>query len=199
MDRFRIALRRKAPRSSMVWRVELQKRGVPHLHCLLWCASPEDVDTVRAAWLAALRIADNKHARRYAVKIEQDRGGDTWGRYLLAHTVKHKREQLGWKGRQWGVFNPDNLQPVEPVGLTSAYLHDPGTMPALLRVLSRITGKNKRRRVNVWFGRGRVIFGTHADLKARFGKLLETLKDAKRPPLTVREWLAIQAREAGRV
>lgn len=26
--------------------------------------------------------------------------------YVGAHAAKHKRDQLGWKGRQWGVICP---------------------------------------------------------------------------------------------
>jgi len=35
--------------------------------------------------------------------------------YLAAHTGKHKQEQLGWKGRQWGIVGSKWLHEREPV------------------------------------------------------------------------------------
>jgi hypothetical protein len=94
---------------SYVYRVELQKRGVPHLHIVAWI--PEGTKHHRLfseRWIEMLppeRQAMKGVARHCAVYeyFPQGDAGIEWFGYLVAHTSKSKKEQLGWKGKQWGV------------------------------------------------------------------------------------------------
>lgn len=106
----------------MVWRIELQvlTRRQAHWHCVLWI---DGNATYRAVMIAELwRKVVRSHVGVLSRKT--DRGFDLHGvdmrcldgatatgliGYLCDHASKHKREQLGWRGRQWGVVNRDAL------------------------------------------------------------------------------------------
>ena len=101
---------------AIIYRVELQKRGTPHIHCLLWHLNlyqhfDDETywfnrirDSFLELWLKATREERNEHLERYAIHLEW--GLDTkWQEYMVAHTTKKKETQLGWKGRQWGILN----------------------------------------------------------------------------------------------
>jgi len=135
---------------ALVWRIELQTRGQPHIHCICWCK--DGPYYVREAWFYALailgpyegpavtaqgnakltqnesgetvqetiRVHDRafwKGAVQHAVRIDEigDESNIGWWRYLAAHASKSKQSQLGWKGRQWGVFNARHLDLAKPV------------------------------------------------------------------------------------
>lgn len=89
-----------------IWRVELQRRDVPHIHCVAWTPFP---DAWRSAWLAVWGVSDEADHCAHAVHI---RAMDctTWLSYTAAHTSKHKTAQLGWRGRQWGIWGRRWLQ-----------------------------------------------------------------------------------------
>lgn len=89
---------------SGFWRVELQKRGTPHLHCLAYTNNPS---AWRDAWLAVWGVSDPDH-KRFAVKFTSATGSG-WLTYVATHATKHKSDQLGWLGRQWGIFNRSAL------------------------------------------------------------------------------------------
>ncbi len=100
----------------MVWRIELQLRKQAHWHCVLWL---NDLAAARAVMIAELwRKVVRSHVG--ALSRRTDEGFDAHGvdmrcldgatatgliGYLCDHASKHKRYQLGWKGRQWGVVN----------------------------------------------------------------------------------------------
>lgn len=115
-------LRKRLDRAgiSAVWRVELQRRGVPHLHVIAWVppASGEDKPwrVVTEGWLDCLppdrraMPGASQHAakavlmRDHAGKVDPVRGGGLeWLAYLCAHSSKSKVAQLGWQGKQWGI------------------------------------------------------------------------------------------------
>lgn len=109
----------------LVWRVELQKRGQPHLHCvafadisviLRFCLQwyklldslPDvyNVETVGASRKDVVLISRAfLHGSQYAIDVQKLQGDFKAWRYLVAHMSKGKREQLGWSGRNWGVCN----------------------------------------------------------------------------------------------
>ena len=125
-------LRRKFPRVGWFWRVELQKRLSVHWHMVGLVPDGATVDEgeIRRLWSVfceRLREGMSSHRgfARYAVDItwRDDIAKSTV--YLSAHTSKHKVEQLGWIGRQWGVINraalsfePVNVARVEPWEVT---------------------------------------------------------------------------------
>lgn len=102
--RFRQAVRRS--KWAGLWRVELQKRKTPHLHVAFWLPVGVDVDQVASLWLKATREHTDAEAVKHAVRgreIEQNESG--WAVYMALHDGKHKAAQLGWEGKQWGIWN----------------------------------------------------------------------------------------------
>lgn len=110
---------------AIVWRVELQKRKVPHLHCIAWTPSGMPAEArnklIYQAWWWSLpeekRWADGAWAHCCHVKgpytdIEQS---PKWLAYIAAHAGKRKKEQLGWKGKQWGIVNRKLFSPRSPM------------------------------------------------------------------------------------
>lgn len=109
----------------LVWRVELQRRGQPHLHCVLFC----NVSIVLQFFMQWYRLLDKLPcvynmesvtskskdvvlvSRAYlsgashAVEMQRLSGDFRAWRYLVAHMSKSKVEQLGWSGRNWGCCN----------------------------------------------------------------------------------------------
>jgi len=105
---------------AVVWRVELQRRGIPHLHCVVWTPADMPIEKRNAllyvAWWDALpdekKFAPGAWAHAAHVKgpytdIEQS---PKWLGYVAAHASKHKKEQLGWKGKQWGIINRERFE-----------------------------------------------------------------------------------------
>ncbi len=152
-----------------VWRVELQRRKTPHLHCFFWIplqgaalkasGGPEIPPEVRryvrrqqklikALWLQSIQT-DHPWAVKYAFKAKV--GGVVpdikWILYNCLHNSKSKQDQLGWQGKQWGVWCRSMFKPVEPV----VYELQPAQVYALVRLVNRWL-KSKRK------GKGRKKF-----------------------------------------
>ena len=121
IKRFRTYLQRKYPAWAALWRVELQKRAAPHLHCIFWIPGNLPANLVfralRKLWLAATGEEEDRDSRRYAVKGGPIEGGreSGWLVYTALHSGKHKTEQLGWQGKQWGLWNRDAWQLRPPI------------------------------------------------------------------------------------
>lgn len=138
--RFGVAFRRAFPHSAMIYRVELQERGAPHIHALTWLAK-EDTSEARGTpvvphapdvvlFLAQFRITHDwlrsvhdlhrgsyRAFERYGVKVEPIADAGAMFRYLADHASKHKQAQLGYKGKQWGIIGESNLSKREPLVL----------------------------------------------------------------------------------
>lgn len=140
LHRFEVAFRRQYPHSGMIFRVELQKRGAPHVHALLYLAV---ADTRTPAWHACAphggaawsavaelelgamwraAVPDLHHGslaafERFGCKVEPIADAGAMFRYLADHASKHKQAQLGYKGKQWGIVGRKNLVKREPVVL----------------------------------------------------------------------------------
>lgn len=105
---------------GVVWRVELQKRGTPHLHCVVW--TPEALDMTErnrqlyVAWWECLpeekRFSPGawKHAAHVKGPYTDIEQSPKWLAYVAAHASKRKKEQLGWQGKQWGRINEKLFQ-----------------------------------------------------------------------------------------
>jgi hypothetical protein len=104
----RFRMRAKRLGVPFVWRAELQRRKTPHVHAVAWIRPGRqgafDNLLFRNGWLECVREQDDPESRRHAVEIRelQNHG---WLVYLALHHGKHKREQLGWEGKQWGIVN----------------------------------------------------------------------------------------------
>lgn len=132
VHRFRTAFVRRFPKSAAIYRVELQERGAPHLHALVWMAA-EDLAALlpcacRGAAEAAGALAADKLSElwrravvdlhhgslrafeEHGTKVESIKSAGAMFRYLADHASKHKQAQLGYKGKQWGIIGRGNLE-----------------------------------------------------------------------------------------
>ena len=151
IERFRISFMRRFPKSYLVYRVELQQRGAPHIHAIVHfhkddllsdmglkpsAVTPSAVGMaafdIKRLWLDSVdldsmpdrRAIDDWRFRKYGAKTEAV-NRDGMMRYLSDHASKRKQAQLGWKGRQWGVFGKANRVPYEVLKVPSEVLGSP--------------------------------------------------------------------------
>lgn len=131
---FQVKFRQQLPNDVLIWRIELQKRGAPHIHGIIYTKDPENTKgTLSTIWLEdtfnlAKRIGaefNGAFGIKYAIRFDRLVGVENIGyyRYLVDHATKHKREQLGYKGRQWGVINAKGLSRKSPLG-TLSFIND---------------------------------------------------------------------------
>lgn len=118
----------------LIWRIELQRRKQAHWHCVM--LAPDGTDTtgsvvsvmsVAQAWRRLVYRFFGPFNERttygfelhgvQVVDLTQATATGIVG-YLCDHTSKHKQEQLGWIGRQWGVINKRSLKSGERTLLT---------------------------------------------------------------------------------
>lgn len=85
------------------WRVELQRRAVPHVHSVLWLPDGLDPEEAKLLWLRATGETGDEASERYSMQAKPLLSG-AWAAYIAAHAGKHKGAQLGWLGKQWGVI-----------------------------------------------------------------------------------------------
>jgi hypothetical protein len=109
-------LGRKAPKLAIVWRLEYQKRGAPHVHCIVYNAPYIDKTWIRDAWGQIIgqdapftrieMIKSHRHlmsyASKYAAKLEVC--GFNSVTYLTDGVGFEKYRGMS-PGRVWGVFN----------------------------------------------------------------------------------------------
>lgn len=121
-------------RIPFVWRVELTKRKRPHVHAVGWSSDGVvGIAVWQSAWWDIADAYIYRGGEEHACVVELLRGAD-WFKYLACHTSKHKEEQLGWQGRQWGVVRRGLLQDVG----TSFFLTDRQLFRSL-RVVRRLS------------------------------------------------------------
>jgi len=108
--RFRMKLLRRG--LAMIWRVELQKRKMPHVHAAVFAPAGlagEAWGWVQADWLESLpkENASLPGAMTHAVHVKGPYSdveqSPRWLAYLTGHASKKKKDQLGWEGKQWGI------------------------------------------------------------------------------------------------
>lgn len=107
---FAMALKRLANKGLisqnlyLLWRIELQKNGTPHFHIVLSTDNSSDIVAFRDRFfdyvIKLLRYSPPDNA--FEVRSLKD--SDEAYSYVSSHSSKHKRSQLGWQGRQWGIY-----------------------------------------------------------------------------------------------
>lgn len=171
-------------KSAAVYRAELQKRGAPHLHIILFMCNDELDITSNVNWnrydyikhqgdrLAAytqtkyftlfqeLTFYWCKWVANILTSVEQDyqkwfyQLGFGIGarlelltdqgamiRYIVDDTTKHKQEQLGYEGKQWGKFGSKNFIKQESIYTNSI---DDDLNNSMRIKIGRIIGKMRR-------------------------------------------------------
>lgn len=103
----------------LVYRVELQTNGMPHLHCVSYFQKISDCFNVQEAWwesLFSIEYEDEEYGKisliqrdgalLYSCMLSAPTSNFTqWYRYLCSHATKQKQAQLGYKGKHWGICN----------------------------------------------------------------------------------------------
>lgn len=134
-NRFGIAFRRARPRWAAIFRVELQQRGAPHIHAIVYAPVEEfrgiytNVlysrlhDFFWGLWWDALKH-DLKGGSldgfyRYGIRADYIRTEAAIYRYLADHATKSKQAQLGYRGKQWGILNRKALVRRPPLGFAA--------------------------------------------------------------------------------
>lgn len=112
--RFRTYFLRKCPRSGFIWRVELQKNKMPHLHLVSYIRSNDDVRSLFfSLWNDSVDglfpIPDFQSFFKYSVHVSLLDNSIAAFRYISDHGSKRKQAQLGWRGRQWGIVGRSNF------------------------------------------------------------------------------------------
>lgn len=140
--RFGVLFRRSFPNSAMIFRVELQQSGKPHVHALTYIKYPDGIPTLGGAPVVAPQggdvvrdliylslqrlweksVPDLHHGSimgfwKHGVKVEPLKNEGAMMRYICDHTSKHKQAQLGYKGKQWGKIGDKNLVKAPSVSL----------------------------------------------------------------------------------
>lgn len=116
VHRFRVYWLRCFPDCGCVYRVELQKRKVPHLHLISYHRSfdiPHLRDDYFRLWLLSVRhLYGGKLSSfsRYGVYLDTQLSSVRALQYLSDHSSKSKQAQLGYKGKQWGIWGRDNFK-----------------------------------------------------------------------------------------
>lgn len=95
------------------------KIRTPHLHCIVWSNAPSDLVQFSADWCAAVE----RHFKipsldpQVAAKVSEITSCQQAFQYVANHTSKHKRDQLGWPGRQWGIYygTKENRRKLSPI------------------------------------------------------------------------------------
>lgn len=141
-NRFGVSFRRRFGASVAVFRHELQCRKVPHCHLVVYLSDFDFPVVARgrsatlgdfrsivfSMWLNALKGFgyDVKLSafHKCGVKVQLLNGNIAMFRYLCDHVSKHKKSQLGYKGKQWGIINKSLFVPVKPVKYSFDSLDD---------------------------------------------------------------------------
>lgn len=114
LDSFLKALKRKYPKAAGVWKLEPQKRGVPHYHLLVWNASPW-MRWVAKTWFRIVGSGDPRHlaAGTRVEKLRSYRG--TLAYVGKNYLTKECGDSERYWGRYWGVFNAKCLPYAEAI------------------------------------------------------------------------------------
>ena len=164
ISRFRHSFSYRFPKSYLVYRVELQRRGAPHIHAIVHfhkddllsdigfkpsAVTPSAVGMaafdIKRLWLDSVdldsmpdrRAIDDWRFKQYGAKTEAV-NRDGMMRYLCDHSSKRKLVQLGWKGRQWGVFQRENRVRYAEMTLPSEVMASPRLVAQFIRMVRRL-------------------------------------------------------------
>lgn len=118
-------LRDTHPGIRYIWRLELQKRGAPHFHLIVffpYTQSLEDVNsfdqTVMHAWHRIADPTSGAHAK-YGCKVENVSSRRKCFSYLSKYIAKEDQtSKSAYKGRRWGHSRNMNFKPLEDIDVS---------------------------------------------------------------------------------
>lgn len=126
-NRLKASFHVRFPHSAAVFRHELQVRRMPHCHMVMYlsaddCTACADVrqyltEIFGRLWFKAIKYqlhgGDACGFSAHAVKVDLLLDSPAVFRYVSDHASKHKAAQLGYNGKQWGVFHGKLFRTVE--------------------------------------------------------------------------------------
>lgn len=187
INRFKTNLTRGLFLHCGTYRVELQKRKMPHIHAVMFTNAPNwecGAMEVSAAWEKALdgwNLQDRKPFKIGVAVYFEPLTRSASLRYLYDHTSKQKQEQLGYVGRQWGYIGRKWLWDTsEVVDLTE------WQMVVLERVLRRWSrrwykGRYKGRLARCKSGTASYTVPMTTDLRVRVIEWVSTVPERSAP------------------
>jgi len=149
-DRFRKRLADAWPDSAGVFRLELTRKGVLHVHALAYGIAPADVLRFRRwvanAWAESVR-ADNEELRRaVGSSVEVPRHGRAVQRYVAKYLGKPVTPVNLRIGRWWGVFRDAKI-PASPLTIVDLEAEEAQAIKGMMDERIR-TGFMARRRAS---------------------------------------------------
>lgn len=133
-DRFSKLFRRRFPNSAAIFRHELQRRGCPHCHLVVWLSrldfnyvsfgrsstSSSFAALIWSFWFRSLEgfnysMKSLSGFVHHGVKIDLLSDSLSAYRYICDHSSKKKLCQLGYQGKQWGFLNRRVIVSLSPV------------------------------------------------------------------------------------
>lgn len=115
VHRLRVYFVRRYPTYGYVWRVELQRNRMPHLHLVVYGRDTFGVSSafvLRMWYRIVISLFDVPSSYDFLLHGCDCRvldGNIAAYRYICDHTCKGKQAQLGYQGRQWGVVGRGNF------------------------------------------------------------------------------------------
>lgn len=117
--RFLKRVHRKFPQCSGLWRVEMQQRGSPHFHLILFDFPFWNQADIQTAWTACTKeeksfvwvtlMKNKRHVMTYVSKYVAKKPSLDKASYLTATDTQGIDHVEKWLGRHWGVFNAELL------------------------------------------------------------------------------------------
>lgn len=149
LDRFEKSVMRKFPGSALVWKLEAQKRGAPHFHCLLYNVYTIDVGFrgwLSETWYRVVGSNDERHlmAGTRVEYLRSYRGAMAYAaKYMSKTTEENLPEEWGRPGRFWGVYGRSNLPVGEVFEVPLTWLESV-TLQRWLRNYAKLPGRDRR-------------------------------------------------------
>jgi hypothetical protein len=140
LHRFMVAIRKKYPTVGLIWKLEFQKRGAAHYHCMLWGLDEETArEYIPALWFKIAGHGDEKHLKFHRGELGNSpcvEGVRSW-RGVKSYASKYlaKLDQRTENtGRFWGVVGS------VPFSSLLTYVVDIETALAFRRAVARSQG-----------------------------------------------------------
>jgi hypothetical protein len=157
---------REWPSSSLVWRLEFQKRGAPHFHIFLYGIYDKSgrqrfgSEWLSDAWFEIVGSGDEKH-RRAGTKVEVIRTRAGAMSYAVGYNTKMDQTLPGQcVGRYWGVWGRERL----PVGEKCEFVIPQEAYKRIKRTFRRFqVAMNRKSQVGRLAKRLRLGFGEVMD------------------------------------
>lgn len=122
---------RKWPKIGLIWRLEAQKRGAPHFHCLIWGLSGENSSSLvywmALNWYEIVNSGDINHFLFHMGKLKGSQKCISWAKswksvmfYTAKYMTKVDDSEVVWNtpGRFWGKRGLIPWGEIERVALT---------------------------------------------------------------------------------